>query len=225
VAALVAVLLTSRAVGAQVGHLPEQSPYRDAPFRQGVSVFSGWWSAGRNPAGVAPESAPLIGVRYDWSVGAAGSLYVRQQVVFASRTPVDPFRAPAQRSLGSYSWPFTAFDAGFTLNMTGQKSRRGLIPVASLGVGFVSDLILASDVGGYGFGTSLAVTPTLGMHYVVSNKYRVRLEVGNVMHRFRHPDTYYSNTYGTPLLTRADDRNGWRHNITTTLGLTLITFR
>ncbi|MDX2184929.1 MAG: hypothetical protein SFW08_13210 [Gemmatimonadaceae bacterium] len=224
-AAGLALLLASRAAGAQVGHLPERSPYRDAPFRQGVSVFSGWWSAGRNPAGVAPNSAPLIGARYDWSVGEAGSLYVRQQVVFASRTPVDPFRAPSQRSLGSYSWPFTAFDAGFTLNMTGQKSRKGLIPVVSLGVGFVSDLILATDVGGYSFGTSLAVTPTVGMHYVVNSKYRVRVEVGNFMHRFRHPDTYYSTTYGDAILTRNGDRNGWRHNITTTLGLTLITFR
>ena len=112
-AGLVAGLMPATRGLAQVGTLPERSPFVDATYRQGLSTFVGWWNAGTDPAGVSPRSAPLLGARYDWSIGSAGSLFVRQQMTLSSRNAIDPFRAPAQRALGSYAWPLSITDAGF----------------------------------------------------------------------------------------------------------------
>ncbi len=50
--ALVFVATTARA---QVGHLPDNSPYRDLETRHEFTVFGGQYSAGRDAIGVAPR--------------------------------------------------------------------------------------------------------------------------------------------------------------------------
>ncbi|MFN9455711.1 MAG: hypothetical protein ACK6CY_16790 [Gemmatimonadota bacterium] len=220
--ALVVLLGTGR-LAAQVGTLPERSPFADAPFRQGLTTFAGWWNAGRDPAGVSPASAPVIGARYDWTIGSAGSLYVRQQAVLSSRTPLDPFRAVNQRGLGRYRWPLAVTDAGFAMQLTGQKSWRRLIPGASLGVGLLTDLVAERDVGGFAVGTNVLFTGGAGVTYVMADRWRLRLDWGVFLHRFRYPDTYVTQT--PPVLTQQSLRGGWRANTALTAGLHWTVFR
>ena len=59
---------------AQVGHQPQGSPYIDLEYRQEVSVFGGYYSAGTDQVGVAPKSGPMFGVRYDLRLGGPASL-------------------------------------------------------------------------------------------------------------------------------------------------------
>lgn len=211
------------AARAQVGTLPERSPFADAPFRQGLRTFAGWWQAGRDPAGVAPQSAPVIGARYDWTIGSAGSLYLRQQAVLSSRLPIDPFRAVDQRALGRYGWPLSVTDAGITIQLTGQKSWRRLLPNASAGVGVLSDLVLDRDIGGYAVGTNFLFTGGAGVGVVLTDKWRLQLDGGLFVHRYRYPDTYFTQT--TPVLTQASLRGGWRANTSITAGLHWTVFR
>lgn len=221
---LVALLsLVSVPAAGQVGALPERSPFVDAPYRQGLSAFTGWWTAGRDPAGVSPQSAPVVGARYDFTVGSAGSLYVRQQVVLSSREPIDPFRAPSQRSLGQYRWPLSVTDAGFALQLTGQKAWRGLMPGVSLGIGMLTDFIPTRDVGGFSVGTNFMFTGGAGTTVVLTDRWRLRLDAGLFVHRFRYPDTYL--TQATPVITQASLRNGWRVNSSLTAGLHWTVFR
>lgn len=220
-AALAGVVLAGallpRAAAAQVGYPPDRSPYEDAPFRQGLTTFTGFWIAGRDPAGVAPGSAPLIGARYDFTLGSAGSLFVRQQVVLSSRDAIDPTRAPGQRALGEFGWPLSVTDVGFRVQLTGQKSRKRIIPTAALGLGVVSDLMRTADIGGYAVGSNFTYTGGLGAVYVLGPRWRANVDASLYVHRFRYPQSYFAGT--NPVLTQASDRGGWRQNAAITAGL------
>jgi len=69
--ALVFVATTARA---QVGHLPENSPYRDLETRQEFTFFGGHYAAGQDLIGVAPRGGPMFGFRYDIHVGGPAFL-------------------------------------------------------------------------------------------------------------------------------------------------------
>jgi hypothetical protein len=207
---LLVTVLGAAPAAAQIGYDPEKSPYEDAPFRQALSFSAGWWQTGRDPAEVSPGSAPVIGARYDWAIGSAGSIYLRQQVVLSSREPIDPFRAPDQRALGRFTWPLSVTDVGFNLQFTGQKTRSRLIPSATLGLGVLTDFIAERDVGGFAVGTSFMFSGGLGLTAVVTPRWRVRAEWGTFVHRYRYPDTYYAGN--APVLVGVDTRAGWRFN-------------
>ena len=81
--AAAAVALLASTAGAQVGYPPERSPYRDVEFRQELTLFSGYYAAGQDPAKVAPQSGPMLGLRYDVRVGGPASLTARVARVFS----------------------------------------------------------------------------------------------------------------------------------------------
>src|SRR4051812_23806271 len=84
-AALATALLASSA-SAQVGHTPEHSPYRDLEHRQELTLLSGYYNPSKDPAGVAPQSGPLLGLRYDVRIGGPAYLTTRVARVFSQRT-------------------------------------------------------------------------------------------------------------------------------------------
>jgi hypothetical protein len=173
--------------------------------------------------GVAPRSAPLIGLRYDFTVGSAGSIYFRGATSLSDRAAIDPLRAVDQRSLGKFRWPVTMIDAGFNLALTGKKSFHGFQPSVAFGVGAVTDQMFSDDIGGYSFGTGLALTYGTGLRYIVSDRWSLRLEATDVLHKLRYPDSYFSGT--TPVLTDTRSRSFWRHNIAWQFGLQYAVFR
>ena len=85
-----ALALSVQAAGAQVGHLPTESPFVDLEGGHELTFFGGRFSAGSDPAGVAPPSAAALGVRYDKTVGGPAALMIRFAHVNSERFPVDP---------------------------------------------------------------------------------------------------------------------------------------
>ena len=79
VAALAAVtsLFAPTAARAQVGHLPDKSPYEDVKIGQTLTVMGGWLAVQRDLADVAPKSSWMTGLRYDIGVGGPASLFAR----------------------------------------------------------------------------------------------------------------------------------------------------
>ena len=74
---------------AQVGHVPQRSPYADLEYRQEATIFGGYYSAGVDEVGVAPKSGPMFGVRYDLRLGGPASLTSRFAYVSAQRDVID----------------------------------------------------------------------------------------------------------------------------------------
>jgi hypothetical protein len=218
-----AITLLSGPLRAQVGALPEKSPFRDVEERSTVTLFSGYYGAGTDPAKVAPGSATLLGARYDFNVGSAGSIYIRGATALSKRTPIDPLLAAGSQSLGKRNWPVTALDVGFNLALTGPKSYHHIIPSLSAGIGIVSDFIIGEDIGGYSFGTQFLFTYGAGLRFITSDRTSIRVDVLDYLHRSRYPDSYFQGA--TPLLTDTSVRSAWRHNLGLQVGLQYAVFR
>lgn len=223
----VVLFLPFPALAQDVGHLPERSPYRDLEYRQEVSVFTGWYAASKDPAGVAPRSAPLLGARYDLRIAGPAQLTVRAAHVFSERTIIDPREPAATRTLGDASWPLLLADVGVTLNLTGQKSYWHLVPVVSSGVGIVSDTRTRPDTGGYRFGTGFAFNLGGGVRWVPGGRLQLRADVTDYLYNIKYPTTYYDAPLGggEPVLRGTETRTRWKHNAALTFGGSYLFFR
>ena len=153
-----AIATTSVVAGAQVGYPPAESPFRDLVYKQEASLVVGYYSAARDPVGVAPRSGPMIGARYEVRVGGPAQFAVRVARVFSERDVLDPTKPEDERIVSRDSWPLYVADLGITFNLTGQKSFRGFVPVATVGGGVATDLEGSADIGGFRFGTAFALS-------------------------------------------------------------------
>jgi hypothetical protein len=223
-----AVALTGTAAGAhaQVGHLPTRSPYSDLEYRQEMTFFGGYYSAGVDPAGVAPRSGPLFGTRYDLRLAGPAYFTARLMGVRSERAVLDPTKAAAERNTGLQSWPIYLADIGFALNLTGFKSYHHLVPVIGAGLGVASDFKGKADVGLYKFGTPFALSFGAGLKWVpTSSPWQARLDVGEHLYQIKYPNSYYQSEIGAPILRASQSKNVWKGNTSITFGLSYLFFR
>lgn len=223
--AIAAVALLATGAGAQVGYPPERSPYRDLEFRQELTLLTGYYAASKDPAGVAPQSGPMVGLRYDVRVGGPASLTARVARVFSERAVINPLLAAPQRDLGTQSWPLYLSDVGLTIALTGQKSLHHLVPVLGAGVGVASDF-RKEDVGGFRIGTTFAMNFGAGVRWVPGGSFQLRADVTDHLFQISYPTTYYvPPTSGGAVLGGSQSRNVWKHNAALTLGASYLFFR
>jgi hypothetical protein len=213
------VALAASAAGAQVGYDPARSPYRDLQHSHEITGFLGWFLAKKDPAGVAPQSAPMVGARYEYRVGGPAFLYGRVAGVLSERTVLDPAQPRAKRDLGTRSDPFLMADAGLALGLTGARTWHSLLPVVSGGVGIATDF-KSADVGGYRFGTPFVLTLGGGVRIIPgSQRLQARLDLTDHLYRISYPDRFYrSGVDGTAILGLDVARSRWTHNLGVTLG-------
>lgn len=220
-----AILLLATPAAAQVGYPPAESPYRDLEYGQELSLVAGYFSAAKDPAGVAPRSAPMLGARYEVRVGGPAMLTVRAARVFSERNVIRPDTTAAFRDLGVRSWPLYLADVGITLNLTGQKSYQHFVPVTTFGVGVASDF-RSPDAGGFTVGTSFAFSFGAGVRWVPGGRYQVRADITDHLYQIKYPPLYYrmaSDT--TQVLKNSQARSVWKHNAAITVGASYLLFR
>jgi hypothetical protein len=223
----ITLLAAAAPLAAQVGYDPAKSPYHDVPWRQGLTFVAGWYNAAIDPAGVAPRSAPMYGLRYDLQLAGPAQLTIRSAATTSKRHLLDPRQPKATRLLGEVDAPLLFTDIGLTLNLTGQRSWHGLVPLVQFGAGVASDLKPAADVGNYKFGgssgTTFALSLGTGIRYVPGgrfNRWEVRGDVTDYLFALKYPGSYIS-TATTPSVLKPDaSASSWRHNAGLTLGLT-----
>jgi hypothetical protein len=212
-----AVATTSAVAQAQVGYPPAESPFRDLVYRQELTVVAGYYAAGKDPVGVAPGSAPMFGLRYEVRVGGPAQFAVRLARTFSERDVLDPTKPEDERIIGTHPWALYLADLGITFNLTGQKSFRGIVPVATVGGGIATDLRGGEDVGGFSFGTPFALSFGAGMRWVSGSRYQLRLDVLDYLYQVRYPNSYFTGS-GTLPPVRSGAQNVWTHNAAITLG-------
>ena len=218
------VLSASAAQGQVVGYPPAQSPFRDLEYRQEFSLFTGYYTARRDPAGVAPQSGPMVGVRYEVFIGGPAQFMARLGHVVSDRTVLNPNLALDQRVVGTRSAPLFLADVGVSFNITGRKSYRRFVPVANIGLGLAADL-KGADVGGFRFGTPFALSFGGGIRYVPPGPYQVRLDVTDYLYSIRYPNTYFTSNGGNPPIQTGSKQSFWTHNAALTLGASYQFFR
>jgi len=225
-ALIVAAALALPAVArAQVGYPPDRSPYRDLEFRQELTPFTGYFWASEDPAKVAPQSGPLVGLRYEVRIGGPAQLFARVAGVFSERTPIDPTLPAAQRQLPTQSWPLYLSDLGIALNLTGQKSLHSLVPVLHGGIGIATDF-KGRDPGDYQFGTSFAFSFGAGLRWVPGGRFQLRADIADYLYKVEYPPSYSVPTGGNPaVLDPGQGSSSWQNNAMFTLGASYLFFR
>ncbi|CAN5637375.1 hypothetical protein BH23GEM1_BH23GEM1_10380 [soil metagenome] len=226
-AALACAALAIPASGyAQVGYPPERSPFRDLEYRHELTLFGGMYKAGEDPAGVAPRGGPMAGIRYEARVGGPAQLMVRAAYVQSERRAIDPSQPEASRDLGTQDASLYLLDAGISVNLTGQKSYRRLVPTVNGGIGIVAGGGKDVENDPYRFGTPFAMTYGLGLRYVPGGRFAMRLGMDGYVYRLKYPTAYYATASdGTTVLDPRQSTNFWKNNVALTIGASYLFFR
>ncbi|MDB4900608.1 MAG: hypothetical protein JWN53_2416 [Gemmatimonadetes bacterium] len=219
----VVALLAALPAAAQVGHEPAQSPYIDLEYNQEITALFGYMRARHDPAGVAPQSAPMVGLRYEWTLAGPLALSADAMHGFSTRDVLDPSRPKLTRSVGSESAPVNAVDLALALNLTGRKSWHHIVPQIRGGLGVVSSRA-KDDSSGYAFGTPFAFTLGGGLKFVpASGRIQLRLDVTDRIFKLSYPDSYYRlASDNTAVLDVSTPRSFYTHHTALTVGVSYL---
>lgn len=226
-AAAALLLLLPAAAHAQVGALPTNSPYQDVEYRQELTAFTGWFAPSQDPARVAPQGGPMLGVRYDVRIGGPASFTGRFTTVFSERRLLDPSRPPATRLVANREQGLYLADAALTMALTGQKSWKRLVPYTSVGVGVASDF-KGADESGYRFGTTFAFSFGGGVRWLPRDRWQLRADVTDWLYQIEYPNSFYVPTSASAddaVLEQSQATSVWKHNLGLTIGASYLFFR
>jgi len=207
------------------GHTPENSPYRYVESPRELSLFGGYLIAGKDPAGVAPQSATLVGIREMLHLGGPVMFYTRLAHSFSQRTVVDPAAPISARFLGTRDDALTIFDLDLGIDLTGDRSWHNIMPYFGAGPAVVSDMGAPRDKGKYHFGTTFAATYGGGFRWVPPGRLSIHADVNAYEWLHHYPATYHTNAFGTPVLPTTHKLAAWRDNGTFTLGASFAIWR
>jgi hypothetical protein len=209
-----------------VGYPPQKSPFRDLEYHSEFTLFGGYFRGANDPAGVAPKGGPIAGIRYEIGVGGPAQLVVRAARASSTRNVIDPTQPAATRSLGSQAWPVYLADLGLSLNLTGQRSYHGIVPVIYSGVGIATDAGKKVTEDPYRLGTTFALSFAGGLRFVPGGRFQVRADAGTYMYQIKYPAGYFINSSdNTAFLGPTQAKSFWKRNGVYTLGLSYLLFR
>ena len=219
------VIVAPVSLSAQVGHLPEESPFRDVPSGQELTTYSGWYNGAKGSAGVGPQAGPIVGLRYEIRIGGPAFFSVHGGHAFSQRDVIDPLNPPATRHRGTKDVSLLLLDAGITLNLTGQRSWKGLIPFTRFGAGVAANVGGRGDPANFTIGTPFALVLGTGVRWAPGGRWLVRLDVSDHLFRLTYPATYGSTPQGGGAPVLAGKSSEWKHNGIFTLGASYIISR
>ena len=168
----------------------------------------------------------MVGIRYEVGVGGPAQIVARIAGVNSERRVVDPLQPQSTRDLGVRSWPLYLVDVGMSINLTGQRSYRGMVPVIYTGLGVATDLDKKADEDPFNLGTTFAFSLAGGLRFVPGGRIQVRADAGTYFYQVKYPTAYYSATSDqTSVLDANQEKNFWKRNLGFTLGVSYLLFR
>ncbi|MEN9509913.1 MAG: hypothetical protein RLZZ621_2476 [Gemmatimonadota bacterium] len=216
---------TAAPLSAQVGHMPNASPYEDIKIGQTLTPMAGRMIMGRDLAGVAPKSSALGAIRYDIGVGGPASLFVRYLAAPSTRNVLNPTAPKATRVFATPNVTTHLLDGGLDIALTGRKTWHQLLPSLNGGVGVVTDFAKA-DTGAYQFGTNFAFSYGFSLRYLARRGPQLRLDLTNFIWQYQYPDRYFVKASDTTsVLTDTRNRSSWRGNWGVSAGVAIPIFR
>lgn len=223
---LPACALSQTSGAPQVGYPTNRSPFADLQYRQEITLFGGQFKAGTEPAQVAPRSGPMVGARYEVTVGGPAQFFVRGARVFSERLAIDPTQPAATRSLGVVTVPLYLADLGISMNLTGQRSYHRIVPSVAVGVGVASTLKSKVEKDPFNFGTTFAFSFGGGLRILATERAQIRMDFGTHMYQIRYPTGYFTSTGSNPaVLPSNQEKSFWKSNPSITAGLSYLFFR
>lgn len=202
---------------AQVGHLPESSPYSDVRAKTLLSLTAGYTAGSGGSVGVGPAEGPMAGARVDLLMGGPVQLGVSAMAGNLDRTLIDPSQPPASRVVGKDKQQILFLEGSIGLVFTGRKTWHGLAPYigGSLGLAFGSD-VPADSLSDFEFKTKFTTAILAGTRWHVGRRLAFRFEVRDMLWQLRYPSSFFdtSNPDVPPVLDpRVRDDTEWTHNL------------
>ena len=208
---------------AQVGHVPEKSPYVDLEYSSELTLEGGYLRTRHDPAGIAPQNRGIYGGRYE--ITLAGPLAFSADVVTGGgqRNVIDPLKPAATRNRGTASNQVTAADLALAMNLTGTRSWHDLVPQLRLGAGVVSSKA-RDDSSGFAFGTRFAFVIGGGLKFVPANsRFQVRADYTDRIFKLDYPDAYYRTASdNTAVLPGTTAKSFYTHHTALTVGVSYL---
>ena len=215
-------LAVAAPAAAQVGHLPERSPYRDLEYGQELTLTGGYVRMRHDPAGVAPKSAPTLGLRYE--INLTGPLSMSSEIThtLSSRDVIDPLKPSATRAIGTQTSGVSSLDLALVMNLTGRKSWHSLVPQVRGGVGLVRSSA-KDDSSGFAFGTPFAFVFGGGVKFVPGGRFQLRADVTDRIFKLGYPDAYFRlASDNTAVLDERTARSFYTHHTAMTVGVSYL---
>lgn len=224
--ALALLIAFAPVAGAQVvGTLPDKSPFVDLHDGPQLGLVGGWLAAGHDAVGVNAKSAPIIGVRYDLSLG--GPVYVTGTVfgTTTNRTILDYTKPAARRNTGTQDFELVDANVALALSLTGRRTWHRIQPLVNIGAGVVTGLGDKGDISGYSFSTAFQFSYGAGVRLVTSSRSEFRLDINQYWWNVKYPPLYRS-TQGDPVAIKpTGSLSSWTANTGLTLAWSLRAFR
>jgi hypothetical protein len=218
----VVALLAAGPAAAQVGYDPTNSPYQDLEHKQELTWLVGYMRARHDPAGIAPRSAAITGLRYEINLTGPLAFSADFTRTFSERNVLDPAKPLATRSLGTESAPVYGADVALALDLTGRKSWHHLVPQLRGGLGLVHSAA-KDDSSGYSFGTPFAFTFGGGLKFVPGGRFQLRADITDRVFKLSYPDSYYRKASdNTSVLSDPTPRSFYTHHTALTVGVSYL---
>ena len=188
--ALFLILAGAPPLAAQVGHAPQESPYRELPYGLGATALAGYFGGGGGSLGVGPHDGWMYGGRFQVRSNRALSIGVGAMYGTLQRRVLDPFAPSGERDKGLFDQSVWIPEAVVTMNLTGGKSWKRLAPFLGFGVGAAIGSDTPADTSGYEFGTRFSFAPFAGLRFAPSPRVAVRAEIRGNLWKLSYPTSF-----------------------------------
>jgi hypothetical protein len=224
--ALAVLALPTIAHAQLVGYRPSDSPYRDFDEKGNLAFTAGYLWSPSIPGNVQPQSAPMVGLRYDYHVFGPAYVEGRWYYAFSQRDVINPDLPQGDRTIQhNLGVGVNLVDIGFAINLTGMRTTHSLVPVINVNTGVASDFGAPHDVGGYRFGTNWDVSAGLGFRYLPQHsRFKFRVDFSDYLFSTHLPDSYRDETGGPPVVNTTQSLTPWRQHIALTGGASVAIF-
>ncbi len=218
------VIVWPAVAGAQVGHPPSSSPYKDVRGKWFLSATGGYTWGGGGTAGVGPHDGPMGGLRLDLLLGGPADIGITAQVGNLTRLLVDPEATELdQRYLGEAKQSILFLEGSFSLVFTGRKTWNGFAPFigGALGLAFGGS-VPEDSLSSFEFNTKFTVGLYAGTRWHLGDRIVFRFEVRDVLWQLKYPPEFFipPEEGVPPLLNPLVNKDSeWTHNPQITLAL------
>lgn len=188
---LVALLVLPLATaGAQVGHDPSSSPYRDLKHGSLLVPQASFFRGGGGNLGIVPNSGTLYGFRAE--IGARGPLLFGMEFGAGTlqRLIVDADAPVATRVTGPVDQSFATLGINLLLNLTGGKTWHGLAPYLGGATGLDLAGKVPADTSGWNYGKRIYLAPTIGFRLHLGENLFIRAEARSHFVKVTYPESY-----------------------------------
>jgi hypothetical protein len=224
VVAVLALVIGAAPLGAQVGHAPDKSPYRDIRKGHTFTALYGKFGGSGGEFGIGPHDGPTYGFRYDIRTGSTVQLGLGFAHGSLDRLIVDPFVELANRVSGPVKQSVNFAEVNLQLNLTGGKTWHRLAPFVGSGVGLTFPSSTPQDTSRFSLGHKIYLAPFTGVRIFVTDRLSLRGEARVAFWKLKYPTTFENEPVlepGTPEHSNAVITDGNLQEWTTSSWLTV----